>query len=153
MAARLAPEEYTPLGMLGMALLQLGRREEAMEVSVQMMKALESYLQVHPDDEAALGRGAVCAAWLGDAERARAFVERALAARPDSYIAAYNGACTFALLGDREGGLELLDRAVSTGRGNLAWIEHDDDLAALRGDARFDAIIARLRPASGPSPA
>jgi tetratricopeptide (TPR) repeat protein len=153
MAARLAPEEYTPLGMLAMALQQLGRHDEAEAVAVEMMKALESYLQVHPDDEAALGRGAVCAAWLGDATRARTFVEQALSARPDSYIAAYNGACAFALLGDRERALHLLDRAVSTGRGNLEWIEHDDDLAALRGDARFDAILARLRSASTRSPA
>ena len=105
-------------------------------------------MQAHPDDEAALGRGAVCAAWLGDAARAREFVERALAARPDSYIAAYNGACAFALLGERDRALELLDRAVSTGRGNLRWIERDDDLATLRDDARYKAIIARLRPAS-----
>jgi adenylate cyclase len=130
-----------------MALQQLGRREEALEVSVQMMEALEGYLQVHPDDEAALGRAAVCAAWLGDAARAQEFVDRALAAEPDSYIAAYNGACAFALLGDRERALQLLDQAVGTGRGSFAWIEHDDDLVALRGDPRFEAIIARIRAA------
>lgn len=57
-------------------------------------------------------------------------------------------AYTFALLGDRDRALQLLNRAVSTGRGNLRWIERDDDLATLRDDARYKAIIARLRPAS-----
>jgi adenylate cyclase len=145
MAARMAPEEYTPLGMLAMALRQIGEQEEGNQVSIQMMRALDRHLRNHPDDEAALGRGAVNAAWLGDKTRAEEMVEQALSARPDSYIAAYNGACTFAILGDRKKALQLLDRAVSNGRGSLAWIEHDDDLSTLRGDPAFEAIINRIR--------
>jgi len=148
-AAELAPEEYTPLGMLSMTLRQLGEHEEGRQVSIRMMRALERHLRNHPNDEAALGRGAVTAAWLGDKARAAELVEQALSARPDSYVAAYNGACTFAILGDRNMALQLLDRAVSNGRGNLAWIEHDDDLATLRGDPAFEAIINRIRAAPG----
>ena len=35
----------------------------------------------------------------------------------------------------------------SLGRGYLAWMENDEDLANLRGDPRFTAIIDRLRSA------
>jgi len=150
-AGRLAPEEYTPLGMLAMTLQQLGLHDEAHEVSVKMMAALQGHLRAHPHDEAALGRAAVCAAWLGDAVLAQEFVSRAVTVRPDSYIAAYNGACAYALLGDTEQALQLLDRAVAHGRGSLAWIEHDDDLAALRGDPGYEAILGRIRAASGSS--
>ncbi len=115
------------------------------------MVAIKSHLRAHPDDEAALGRAAVSAAWLDDAESARQFVEQALSVRPESFIAAYNGACAFALLGDTERALQLLDRAVAHGRGNVAWIEHDDDLAALRGDPGYEAILERIRAASGSS--
>ena len=149
MAARLAPEEYTPLGMLSMALRQIGEHEEGHQASIQMMRSLERYLRNHPDDEAALGRGAAVAAQLGDKARALELVEQALAVRPNSYIAAYNGACAFAILEDKDKALELLDRAVSNGRGNLAWIEHDDDLAALRGDPRYKAILNRIHAATG----
>ncbi|MCJ7815321.1 MAG: hypothetical protein MUP31_04630, partial [Xanthomonadales bacterium] len=152
-AGQLAPEEYTPLGMLAMTLQQLALHEEAHEVSLKMMAALKGPLRAHPDDEAALGRGAVCAAWLGDAARAQEFVGQALAARPDSFIAAYNGACAFSLLGDTEQALQLLDRAVAHGRGSLAWIEHDQDLAALRGEPGYELIINRIRAASGSSQA
>jgi TolB-like protein len=144
-AARLAPEEYTPLGMLAMALRKIGETEEALEVSAQMIRALERHLQNHPDDEAALGRGAVVSAWMNEPIRAAQFVEQSLVARPESFIAAYNGACAFAILNDKDKALQLLDRAVSNGRGNLTWFEHDDDLANLRGDPAFEAIVNRLR--------
>ncbi len=149
MAAQLAPEEYTPLGMLSMTLRQLGEHEEWREVSMQMGRTLERHLRNYPNDEAALGRGAVNAAWLGDKARAEDLVEQALSARPDSFIAAYNGACAFAILGEKNMALQLLDRAVSKGRGNLARIEHDDDLATLRGDPAFEAIIDRIRAVPG----
>ena len=87
--------------------------------------------------------------FLSTKTRAETLVDQALSARPDSYIAAYNGACAFANLGDKNKALQLLDRAVSNGRGNLAWIEHDDDLATLRGDPAFEAIIKRIRAKTG----
>ena len=49
------------------------------------------------------------------------------------------------LRGDTGPALQLLDRAVAHGRGNLAWIEHDEDLAALRGEPGFKLILDRIR--------
>jgi adenylate cyclase len=109
------------------------------------MLAIERHLQREPGDGRALHLGAVTAAKLGDAARARALSERALTARPDEFATAYNLACAFAILGDRERALELLDRATQRGRGNLAWIEQDPDLDSLRGDPRFETIVDRLR--------
>ena len=47
----------------------------------------------------------------------------------------------------------MLDRAVQQGRGNLEWIEHDPDFDGLRSDARFDAIVNRIRANTGVSSA
>ena len=69
-------------------------------------------------------------------------------ANPSGYIGLYNAACTCAILGERDRALELLDRAVQNGRGSLAWTENDEDLANLRGDPRFAAIIERVRAAN-----
>jgi len=91
----------------------------------------------------------VTAATLGQHERAREFAERALRARPNEFGTAYNCACAFAKMGERDRALELLQQAVRFGRGNLGWIEHDPDLDALRGDPRFEALVAGLGAGSG----
>jgi adenylate cyclase len=148
-AARLSPEQYLPYCMLEGALEKLGRLDESLEAGRRAMLAIERHLQREPGDGRALHLGAVTAAKLGDAARARALSERALAARPDEFATAYNLACAFAILGDRKRSLELLDQATQRGRGNLAWIEQDPDLDSLRGDAQFEAIVDRLRAGSG----
>lgn len=148
-AARLSPEQYLPYCMLEGALEKLGRLDESLEAGRRAMLAIERHLQREPGDGRALHLGAVTAAKLGDAARARALSERALAARPDEFATAYNLACAFTILGDRERALELLDRATQRGRGNLAWIEQDPDLDSLRGDPQFEAIVDRLRAGSG----
>jgi len=60
----------------------------------------------------------------------------------------YNLACTFALLGDAETALDFLRRDLDEKRrspGALArqqaWARDDPDLAALRGDPRFAALV------------
>lgn len=147
-AIRLEPDDYQSLALLEGPLRSLGRTDEARESNRLAGLAIERRLQRRPDDVRALLLGSVQAAHEGDAERARALGDRAMAARPDDFSTAYNVACANALLGDHDRALELLDRAVRHGRGNLGWIEHDTDFASLRGDPRFEAIVGRLRAAA-----
>jgi TolB-like protein/tetratricopeptide (TPR) repeat protein len=151
-AARLAPGEYTPLGMLSYALQKLGRREQSLEVKAEALRLIERHLQRFPEDDAAMSRGAIIAAWLGHRERALELIERTVRTRPDGHTGLYNAACASLVLGDRDRALDLLERAVRHGRGPLRWIETDDDLAGLRGDPRFEAIIERVRTASARTP-
>jgi adenylate cyclase len=144
-SARLAPEEYTPLGMLSFALQKLNRPEEERQTRIDALRLIDAHLQRFPEDEVALGRGAIMAAWLGRKSLALEYVERAVRARPDGYTGLYNAACTCAILGDIDRAIELLEKAVGYGRGYLDWIENDEDLANLRGDPRFTAIIDRIR--------
>jgi tetratricopeptide (TPR) repeat protein len=60
----------------------------------------------------------------------------------------YNLACTYALLGERELALDFLGRALDELRatpGQLerqkTWARGDPDLEALRGEARFEALV------------
>lgn len=152
-AASLAPNEYTPLGMLSFALQKLDRKEEERVVRTEALHLIDRHLLRFPDDEAALSRGAIMAAWLGQKARALEFVERAVQARPDAYTGLYNAACACAILGERDRAFELLQRSVRHGWGLLTWIENDEDLASLRGDPRFVAIIERIRDAAAPAPA
>jgi len=151
-AIRLEPDDYQSQALLEGPLRSLGRTDEARESNRLAGIAIERRLQRRPDDVRALLLGSVQAAHEGNAERARALGDRAMAARPDDFSTAYNVACAQALLGERDRALELLDRAVRHGRGNLGWIEHDTDFASLRGDPRFEAIVGRLREAAAGTP-
>jgi TolB-like protein/Tfp pilus assembly protein PilF len=72
-SAKLAPDEYTPLGMLAMVLQQVGDKEQHREVLQTALHAIERHLQRTPDDEAALGRAGVIAASLGETARAERY--------------------------------------------------------------------------------
>lgn len=40
--------------------------------------------------------------------------------------------------------LGWLEKAVAFGFGYKSWLEHDSDLDALRGNPRFQALLAKL---------
>ena len=40
--------------------------------------------------------------------------------------------------------IRLLDRSISQGYGHRAWLEHDADLAPLRGHPQFQALLERM---------
>lgn len=81
----------------------------------------------------------------GQSARARELLEGVVES-PGNY---YNLACTHALLGDLDRALGFLARELSPKRhsaGSLArqkeWAASDPDLANLRGDERFEALVA-----------
>lgn len=82
---------------------------------------------------------------FGDAARAG---ESAFAAGPaDAAQVAYNVACDWALAGDTDAAMAWLERAVSQGFSSRSQIGDDPDLASLRSNGRYEALLARL-PAS-----
>lgn len=59
----------------------------------------------------------------------------------------YNAACSYALAGERERAIDLLSRAFGTGRiTDLEQVRADADLASLKDDARFQALLRGDRP-------
>ncbi len=87
--------------------------------------------------------GAYALAEMGEPDKAREWVDRALAIDSDEPIILYNAACVYLVLGDRERALECLEET----HGNVmkAWMENDPDLDPLRDEPRFKAIIEKLR--------
>src|SRR5688572_1699918 len=61
----------------------------------------------------------------------------------------YNAACSYARVGQKERALELLAKAVQTGMiQDRSSMRRDPDLESLRGDPRFEALIAGAPPGS-----
>ncbi|HET6278829.1 MAG TPA: hypothetical protein VFG08_08605 [Candidatus Polarisedimenticolia bacterium] len=87
-------------------------------------------------------RAGIAASQEGDHAGFRAAFEQANRLRPGHPGILYNLACGRALTGDGEQALPLLDRLAAMG---LSYdIAADDDLQALRGTPRFDALVVRF---------
>jgi len=71
-------------------------------------------------------------------KRATAITERIQGKSP---IFSYNQACYSALLNDRDQAIRILKQAVARGFDSTYKMAHDPDLASLRGDPEFEAII------------
>jgi len=69
---------------------------------------------------------------------------------PDvAQTAAYNAACAYALKGDKDKALEWLEKAMGFGFARPEVVELDPDLASLRGDPRFQALLAKMKQQAG----
>jgi tetratricopeptide (TPR) repeat protein len=77
-------------------------------------------------------------------DEAIASFERALETGAAPGPGQYNLACALARAGRKPQALERLARAADAGYGRRADWQADEDLASLRGDPRFDALLARL---------
>ncbi len=75
--------------------------------------------------------------------------ERLARMRPEDPGVLYNMACSFALVGRAEEALSALSRAARFGYANHRHMAGDDDLASLRGDARFRRLLSAMRERAG----
>jgi quercetin dioxygenase-like cupin family protein len=76
-----------------------------------------------------------------DPARAREILAEGLEAHPDSPTLHYNLACLDAVEGRRDGALGALRMAIGARPDVANWARDDDDLASLRGDPEFEALV------------
>jgi adenylate cyclase len=142
-ASEISPADYLPLVYLAQAYSEMGRKKDELEVRRRSIGLIRRALEANPGDARARYMGAANFATIGEKDKALEWADLALQSGADEPMVYYNAACTFAVLGEHGRAMELLERAVALGWGDRAWMENDSDLASLRGNPRFQALLAR----------
>ena len=142
-ATELAETDFHSRGMLSALYLARGDKERARECAAKMIDHVEAALARDPDNGAALAYGALSFAAIGNAERARDWIDRALMLDPENMYMRYNLAWpVLAFFDDKEEALELLGPALAkAGKTLISLAAADRNLDPLRGDPRFDQMI------------
>jgi adenylate cyclase len=109
-----------------------------------MVPLVQPVLEHDPDNGAALAFVALSYAALGQLDRAREYIDRAILLDPDNLYMRFNIAWPLiAFFNDNEAALELLEPALArAGRNLISLAVADRNLDPLRGDPRFQEMLA-----------
>jgi len=142
-AISIVETDYHSWGMLTSIYMALGDKERWLAAARMAVSHAERVLAHNPTNGAALAMGATGLAILGEHDRFREWVDRALLVDPDNAIMQYNFACAMALhLKDYEGALDLIARRLEKITPALfRGILTDPDLDGMRQLPRFQAMI------------
>jgi adenylate cyclase len=143
-AAAVMETAFSSPAMLITCYTALGDMDSARRAARMTLVRVEAMVAQDRSNGSAMSYGVGALAVLGEAERCRDWIRRALLIDPDNQNMRYNFACTLcAHLGDIDGALELLGPYLTqVPRSELAWVKVDPDMDALREDPRFRAMIA-----------
>jgi len=145
-AAELVESDFHAWAMLSTCYKAGNEAEKLREAAKRMVSESQVAVQQDPSNGAALGILAGGYALLGDKEKTREWMERAMLVDPDNINMRYNFACVLSITGDKEAALKVLESSLlNAGEYQLRIVENDPDLDTLRDDPRFDAIIARAK--------
>ena len=145
-AAAVRPDDYQALVFARQAYRSLGRPADERSAAARQVAAAERALHTDPTDARALSLSTGSLVVLGRVDEARVWTRRAIELEPDEPYVHYNAACALAQLGEIDEAIVALENGTEDGRlCRPAWVEHDEDLAALRGNPRFEALLAKMR--------
>ena len=124
----------------------VGNSQALVRVARITLARVEKMLAQDPNNATAMGSGALALGVLGQGERAKEWINRALLIDPDNMNARYNFACSLTSLfkePDVDAALELLGPVFETlAAGFLDHTRVDPDLNPLRELPRFKAMVA-----------
>ena len=146
--------DFHAWGMLASSCQALGDAKGVEHAAENMVAQSERVLAEDPSNAAALGMGAGGLGILGQVDRAKEWIERALLIDPDNANMRYNFACVVAVyLDDPEAAMDLLEPVlkeitISLYRNVLV----DPDLDGLRSFPRFQNMVAATAKRLGADP-
>ena len=137
-------EDYQAAFLAAQSSEALGRREEARTRLTEALQVVEKHMELNPDDPRAATMRAVSLCRLGRPDEGLRWAEKALEIDPDDAGVLYNVACLYSLEGKVDDAIRCLEETFERGFQNKDWFENDPDLNPLRGNPRFQSLIARI---------
>jgi len=148
MASSLMDSDWHNPLMLVTCFHAIGEEEQMRKAARLVVERAEKAIANNPANGTALSSGAHSLAVLGEKDRAREWINRALLLDPDNRNMRYNAACAMALqFGDADEAIKTLERFFQTVT-SATWIRHveaDPDLDSIRTDPRFKEMLASAR--------
>jgi len=146
-AASLMDGDFHAWGMLCTCYRSAGDRPKFMHAAKMLVERAETALQQDPSNGSALGMIASGFGILGEKDRAKEWIDRAMLIDPDNLNMQYNFACVLANeLADTDAALEILKPVFDRcGQFILSVVDSDPDMDVLRNDPRFERMLADLR--------
>jgi len=143
-AAEVDPTDYQSRCLRARILHGENRGEEAIAEAKDAIDVIENHVKWNPDDARAFHLGAGSLLVLGEIERAKRWLHRAIEIAPNDSVVLYNVACNLTTLGETDKAMEYLERAVDHGAVSAAWMRNDEDLANLRDNPEFAKLLQRV---------
>lgn len=147
-AAALMESDWHNPSMLITCYQGIGASDQLVRVARMASERTEKAIAKDPSNSAVLAAGASALAIVGEDQRARDWIERALLLDPDNIIMRYNLACGLTShLNDPNRAIEVLEPyfATTLSATHIRHAEVDPDLDPLRGDPRFKEMLAAAK--------
>ena len=142
-AAALMEADINSTNMLISCYTAIGDAAGTHRAAELTLKRAEVTLMHDPNNYVVTGYSANALAALGEAERAKARMERALLIDPGNFTARYNFACMLSVrIKDKDAALDMLGPVFETIADSfLAYAKADPDFQSLRDDPRYQAMV------------
>ena len=138
--------DFHAWGMLFTCYKAQGREEMYAPTATSLLTQVERVLAEDPDNGAALSLGAASLAILGQPDRAKQWIGRAVLVDPDNLNMRYNFACALANTDDLEGAVEMLRPVFAIcGRTIINVAESDVDLDELSKHPDYRSMMAEAK--------
>ena len=143
-AVSLMEADISSVTMLGSSYQALGDTAGMRRAAEVASRRAEAVLERDPNHLGAMAHSAYALVKLGEIERAKARMDRALLIDPDNRNNRYNFACFLSAdMGDRDAALAMLKPLFeNTTESWLAYTKADPDFESLHDDPRWQAMVA-----------
>ena len=146
-AVEVMETDFDAWAVLSTCYQALGEAEKLRHAATMMVSEAHKALEHDPSNGTALGIVAGGHAILGEKDRSREWIDRAMLIDPDNLKMRYNFACVLVThLRDNALALSLLERTLAAaGDALVRTADTDPDLDLIRDDPRFQKLLLRAK--------